>query len=311
MELSPPAPSFLDMRNAILQADQVVYGGTHQDVLWSVFADRGMGYFAAASSGDDVSPVEDFSPPADCAADPCGSIAGTIRDRVTGEPVPGVAVGIAGLSSGLATDLADTTADDGTFAIEDVPFHRYAKIVVDAVGYEPVEVERFDVDGDETLDRKVTRDWAALEGGATIEKASPPDYSDFGCGPAGAFDLLLGSGWGSDAPDSTYGSPVTGPRSVVVRLPKAVDIASFGFDPSATCGDPRDAAVKAFTIQTRTAAGGWITAYASSTGLPQGELNKLVPRAGAKNVVAVRLIMRSNRGNALFMDMSELSVRGS
>jgi hypothetical protein len=311
MELSPPAPSFLDMRNAILQADEVVFGGAHRDALWSIFADRGMGFFAASASGDDVNPVEDFSPPADCSADPCGSIAGRIRDKVTGDPVAGVTVGVAGLSSGLATDLADVTAADGTFAIDDVPFHTYAKIVVDAVGYEPVEVTDLAVDGDETLNRKVTRDWAALEGGATVERASPPDYSDYGCGPSGAFDLLLGSGWGSDAPDSTAGSSVTGPRSIVVQLPRAVDISSFGFDPGATCGDPRDAAVKAFTIQTRTAHGPWITAYATTSALPQGRLNELAPRAGASNVVYVRLIMRSNRGNALYMDMSELSVRGS
>jgi hypothetical protein len=310
MELSPPAPSFLDMRNAILQADQVVFGGAHQAALWSVFADRGMGYFAASASGDDVHPVEDFSTPVDCTADPCGTIAGTIRDRHTGDPVEGVAVGIAGLS-GPATDLADTTGPDGTFAIADVPFRTYAKIVVDALGYEPMDVEGFAVDGDETLNRKITRDWAALEGGATLVRASPPDYSGFGCGPPGAFDLLLGSGWGSDAPHSTAGSSFTGPRSIVVRLPRAVDISSFGFDPGATCGDPRDAAVKGFAIQTRTATGRWVTAYASSTGLPQGRLNRLIPRAGRANVVEVRLIMRSNRGNALFMDLSELSVRGT
>ncbi len=311
MELSPPAPSFLDMRNAILQADEIVFDGAHQDVLWSIFADRGMGYFAVTEGPDDVNPTEDSSLPPDCTAEPCGSIAGMIRDKVTGDPVADVTVGIEGFSSGLATDLTDVTSADGTFSIEDVPFHTYAKIVVDAVGYEPVEVIDLAVDGDETLNRKVTRDWAALEGGATIERASPPDYSEFGCGPAGAFDLLLGSGWGSDAPDSTAGSSFTGPRSIVVRLPRAVDIRSFGFDPGAACGDPRDAGVKAFTIQTRTAHGPWITAYASATALPQGRLNVLVPHAGTSNVVYVRLIMRSNRGNAPYMDMSELSVRGS
>ena len=42
----PSNPSFLDMRNAILQADIVVVGGSHLDTIWSVFAHRGMGYFA-------------------------------------------------------------------------------------------------------------------------------------------------------------------------------------------------------------------------------------------------------------------------
>ena len=48
MELSPPEPSFLDMRNAILQADQVVFAGAHANALWTLFAERGMGYYAAA-----------------------------------------------------------------------------------------------------------------------------------------------------------------------------------------------------------------------------------------------------------------------
>jgi hypothetical protein len=311
MELAPPAPSFLDMRNAILQADQAGFGGIHQDELWDVFADRGLGYLASSRGADDVNPIEDFSLPPDCTTDPCGSITGTIRDRASGDPVAGVTVGVAGLASGLGTDLADITAADGTFTISDVPFHTYPKIVVDAVGFEPMEVTDFTVDGDEVLNRKATRDWAALEGGATVERASPPDYSDYGCGPSEAFDLLLGSGWSSDAPRSTAGSSFTGPRSIVVKLPRPIDISSFGFDPGAACGDPRDAAVRAFTIQTRTASGPWITAYASLTGLPQGRLSRLVPRAGGSNVVYVRLIMRSNRGNALYMDMSELSVRGT
>ncbi len=61
MELSPPEPSFLDMRNAILQADEVAFGGVHQAALWSTFAERGMGYYAAAADGSDVQPLADSS----------------------------------------------------------------------------------------------------------------------------------------------------------------------------------------------------------------------------------------------------------
>jgi subtilisin-like proprotein convertase family protein len=49
MRLSPKQPSFLDMRNAILQADRVA-GATHQALIWQVFARRGMGYGAATTS---------------------------------------------------------------------------------------------------------------------------------------------------------------------------------------------------------------------------------------------------------------------
>ena len=61
MRLSPPEPSFLDMRNAILQADAAA-GGALRTQIWTVFA-------AAAWAStrrrrlDDVAPVEDFSLP--------------------------------------------------------------------------------------------------------------------------------------------------------------------------------------------------------------------------------------------------------
>ncbi|HWI72890.1 MAG TPA: M36 family metallopeptidase, partial [Baekduia sp.] len=50
LRLSPKQPSFLTMRDAILQAD-LVGGGTHRAAIWSVFAARGMGYGARTASG--------------------------------------------------------------------------------------------------------------------------------------------------------------------------------------------------------------------------------------------------------------------
>src|SRR5256885_6216175 len=61
LELSPANPSFLDERNAILQADTVVNAGRARDAIWRVFAHRGMGLFASSADGDDVKPVEDFT----------------------------------------------------------------------------------------------------------------------------------------------------------------------------------------------------------------------------------------------------------
>ena len=77
MRLSPPEPSFLDMRNAILQADPAE-GGAPRTQIWTVFARRGMGFFATTDDADDVTPIEDFSMPP--AGGPRGRIAGR-RDR--------------------------------------------------------------------------------------------------------------------------------------------------------------------------------------------------------------------------------------
>src|ERR1700712_3239359 len=99
MEPPPADPSYLDMRNAILMADRVVAGGRDQHDIWKVFANRGMGFFAAVADGSDTAPVEDFSmPPAPGA--PKGSIAGTVTNQDTGQPAAGVAVTFGGHSSG-------------------------------------------------------------------------------------------------------------------------------------------------------------------------------------------------------------------
>ena len=63
MELSPPNPSFLQMRNAILQADKVNYADLHKTIIWQVFANRGMGYLAWTAGANSVSVVQDFSLP--------------------------------------------------------------------------------------------------------------------------------------------------------------------------------------------------------------------------------------------------------
>ena len=59
----------------------------------------------------------------------------------------------------------------------------------------------------------------------------------------------------------------------------------------------------------RAPGGGWVLAYAGGK-LTIGTLNKLIPSAGATNVRFVKLVLRTNRGNPSYMDMSELTVRG-
>jgi hypothetical protein len=311
MELSPPEPSFLDMRNAILQADLVASGGANQGTIWDVFAERGMGYFASAVDGSDTSPVEDFSLPLDCAVDPCGTIHGKITDKATGKPVKNARVYVAGLASGFGNDLGTKTAADGTYLIDDVPLHdAYPAVVVDAPGYEQSVARGFVVDGDEVLSRKVNRDWAALEGGAKVVSFTQPDYTPYGCGPGNAFDLALGAGWGSDAPGNDD-SGVDGPRKVVVKLPKAIKVSNFGVASSGTCGDGPESGVKGFTIQTRTQNGDWITVVKANA-QNDGELRTYKPNGskGLKKVRFVRFIMRSTHGDDLFMDVLEVTVRG-
>ncbi len=309
MELSPPAPSFLDMRNAIIQADLVNFGGANEAALWAIFAERGMGYFAVSTS-DDVDPIEDFSIPPDCATSGCATVSGTVKDRATGKRLAGIKVSVPGLDSGFASDLADTTDASGRFSISNVPFHTYPALLFAGRGYEPASAAGLAVTQDLTLHARLVRDWASIEGGAKVGKFTPPDYGPFGCGPAQMLDLNLGTGWGSDAVGSTSGSHVKGPRKVVIKLPKAVDITTFAVASTGACGDGPEAGVKRFKVETKQRAGGkWITAFVG-TASNLGNLKVYRPKTGKDNVRFVRFTMLSNHGDKLFMDVMEFSVRG-
>ena len=62
LRLAPANPTFLDLRNAILQAD-VNRGFGDRDRIWAVFAARGMGLRASTCGAADADPIEDFSAP--------------------------------------------------------------------------------------------------------------------------------------------------------------------------------------------------------------------------------------------------------
>ena len=314
MELSPPSPSFLDMRNAIVQADVVANAGANEAAIWAVFANRGMGYFASSMGGHDLTPVEDFTTPPDCAVDPCGNISGNVTDAGTGLPLQAATVGIAGLNtSGFGAALSATTDVDGDYTIVDVPDHdSYGALLTSATGYEQNLQLDFVVAGDATVDKALIRNWAAIEGGATLVKFSPPDYSAFcGRGGDGAFDNLLSTGWPSDRVGVAFGSNYAGKRRAVVELPQTVDVTSFGVASGGTCGDGPDAGVKRFLIQTRTLNGTKWRLAVDAKAPANGKLKTYLPTGGRYNVRFVRVVMITNHGNPLFLDVLEVTVRGT
>lgn len=64
MKLTPCSPGFVDARDAILQADQVLYGGANQLFIWTAFAQRGLGYSASQGSASSRSDqIEAFDIP--------------------------------------------------------------------------------------------------------------------------------------------------------------------------------------------------------------------------------------------------------
>jgi extracellular elastinolytic metalloproteinase len=72
MRLSPPEPTFLDERDAIITADQQLFpDGDHSGAIWGVFATRGMGWDAASPTQDMA--VEGFKRPPTAALTPSPS----------------------------------------------------------------------------------------------------------------------------------------------------------------------------------------------------------------------------------------------
>ena len=67
LKLQPCGPGFVDGRDAILAADQLLYGGANECLIWTVFANRGLGY--SADQGDPTSrfdQTEAFDLPPQC-----------------------------------------------------------------------------------------------------------------------------------------------------------------------------------------------------------------------------------------------------
>ncbi|MGH1339804.1 MAG: PKD domain-containing protein, partial [Aureispira sp.] len=65
LKLQPCTPGMIDGRDAILQADQLLYNGAHQCLIWETFANRGFGFSAdqgTANSRSDQTEAFDLPP---------------------------------------------------------------------------------------------------------------------------------------------------------------------------------------------------------------------------------------------------------
>jgi extracellular elastinolytic metalloproteinase len=327
MSLSADDPSMLDMRDAILRADLVKYDRSHTAALWSIFANRGMGFFAGAIDAADTTPGEDFHrPPVGDAHD--GVVAGTVTDPTTGDPVQGAVVQV----TGQGDQYTATTDADGFYAIFGLVTGTYAKVAASGPGYigdakpgKAVSINDFTA-GDVT-DFSIIRDWAAATGGGAVADFDGPDFTPFGCGPSGAIDLSLSTGWGSTTGNDN-GDPtnVFIPKTLTIQLPQAVDISTFGVDPTATCGDGGSASTGAFSIETSPDGTTFTEAATGAfTAADRGHLNTvdLAPGTGT-GIQFVRFTMLGNQtpnfpvncpngafSGCSFTDLTELAVFGS
>ncbi|WP_272476407.1 M36 family metallopeptidase [Baekduia alba] len=122
LRLSPKQPDFLEMRDEILAADTIA-GGTHRADIWDVFAQRGMGFSASATSANSTHVTEAFdTPPVAAPGAPSTAAAQLEQDTPLTIPItnPGdaplthVRATLAAASGGVT--IGQGSADLGTIA---------------------------------------------------------------------------------------------------------------------------------------------------------------------------------------------------
>ncbi|HWB57372.1 MAG TPA: M36 family metallopeptidase [Gaiellaceae bacterium] len=301
MRLAPTNPSFLEMRDAMLAANQVGVGdgrANRESQIWQVFATRGMGYFATTSGPNDMTPAESFALPPD-PGDGFGSVAGTVTDADSGQPLAGVHVQFDG------PGFSDTTDAAGHYALANVPVTTYPTLTASKAGFhwETDEDVTVVANTESPVDFQTRRDWAAHDGGGRVSSFTGPDFTAFGCGPGQAIDHFLGVGWSSQTGAA---------RSLTVKLPSFVDVTELAVDPGAVCGDPDNASTRDYRIEVSKtgASGSWATVRTGTFTLGQAHQLNSLPITKRTGVRYVRFTMLSNQGNASWIDLAELEVYG-
>ncbi|WP_300459209.1 M36 family metallopeptidase [uncultured Nocardioides sp.] len=249
MPLSPPSPSMLDMRDAIVAAAELRYKKKYLDEVWAGFAERGMGASASTTGEADTAPVPGFDVPT-------SSQNGTVTFRVvnpsTGRPIKGVRV-LGGLFEGRTTPI--TTTNGSGVATVRMAAGRYT-LTLQAPGFGQQRLKVVVPRG-----RKVTRKVAlrpnllSQSSGAKLTKVS----SQAAALPAqNAFDDTEATGWQTEDTGVAYNEGKD--ATAVVKLAKRSVIDTVNVSVVKPIGLPRFAAAKKVTVQTSMNGKSWRTA---------------------------------------------------
>src|SRR5437763_1245221 len=298
----------------------VVNGGQAHKKIWQVFAQRGMGFFAATLNGDDNDPVEDFNTPPP-AGTPTGSLTGTITDQDTGAPAAGVTIEFAGHTSGFAGDYVGVTGADGTYTISGILPGTYPKVRARGGVYEP-QIRTISIASRTNVVNWVMRhDWAALSGGSAVTAFDGDPWPT--CGPDLMLDMDQSTGvswFTAFNPDGTLK-----PIATVVKLPAAVNINGIAINPTGTCGDDGSSSVGGFKVETSVDGTTWTDASAGTFHIAdQNRMNSLpLAPASTAGVRYVRYTILSTQvaesggtcpsrsfSGCFFVDTVELAVYG-
>jgi extracellular elastinolytic metalloproteinase len=300
LRMVPIEPTFLDLRNAILLADTAT-GGTHRTAIWATFAQRGMGFYASTQDGNDVDPTENFDTPPTTGT---ATLRGTIRDRESGELLPGARVRLAGheTTDGALNGLRATTDENGRYEITNVPPGTYPGLTVARDGFETTVKDNVIIDGNGgTAGVTLRKNWAHFGWHSTITDAEGPDHTDEGCGPNAAIDGEPLTGWAVEtAPE----------RSFTLWLPEEVRLTSVAIVPRPGCGLGESALPETITVESSGNRG--LVWNDVGTLQPAGkgmhDAHELRPTAPLENVRQLRITLRARTDQGPYLGLGDLRV---
>lgn len=248
MPISAPEPSFLDMRDAILKASQLRYGKRYDDLIWAVFAKRGMGASARTKGEADTDPKPGFDAKR---SSQNGRLRLAVVNASAGGPVEGVRV-LPGLFEARTTPV-DTTDKAGRASATMTPGRYTLTLQAPGFGIQrfPVTIQR-----GRTLDKTIRLRPNLVSGlsGAKVVKVGSQNPAL----PATAmFDDTEASAWQTGAQDVAYNRGAK--ASVVVRMKKKATVETVAVSVMKPPTLPRFAAADKVRVQTSTDGKRWRT----------------------------------------------------
>ncbi|GAA1822845.1 coagulation factor 5/8 type-like protein [Planosporangium flavigriseum] len=240
MPLSPPDPSFVDMRDAIRTALDNRYHSrmdydTVVDLVYGAFAKRGLGVHASTKGGEDTDPVPSFTH-----SNPArnGTLTGTVVNAATGKAIPGARI-MLGVFEARVSPLAKSSATGGFSAsVTDGTY----PVTIAAPGFGARTFPGVQVAAGKTTSLRfsLAPNLASTTNGATVVSAS-----------ADGADKML-----DDTEASSWkAAPRTG--QAVVKLAAPANISSVQVSAFASA---RFEGLRGFTLQTSTDGVNWKTA---------------------------------------------------
>ena len=242
----------LDGRDGILTADQDLYNGKDIPLIWSVFANRGMGSQAGTTGSTDPDPKPSFASPNTHAN---GHLLLNVVNQA-GQAITGVNVDI-GDYEARVTPSAVTAGRTGQAFINMVP--GTYDVTLQAAGWGARTLTGITITAGAITGKIVTiqQNLASATNGATITASSGDDGTNH---PTNLIDDTEGTAWGN-TPTAT---PQDQTGSVTVALSPTLDTAStmvseFRLGAFPGIGLPRFGSVKNYTIEVSDDGTTWTT----------------------------------------------------